>query len=68
MRSWGKHSTDNLLSLIRHKTRTAYWIRFVCCSMSSSLIKYPIGLLKKFSPNCWYLFSLENTLQRNGNI
>jgi hypothetical protein len=24
MRSWGKHSTDNLLSLIRHKTRTAY--------------------------------------------
>jgi hypothetical protein len=24
MSSWGKYSIDNLLSLIRHKTRTAY--------------------------------------------
>jgi hypothetical protein len=36
--------------------------------MSSSLIKYSNGLLKKFSPNCWYFSSLENTSQRNGKV
>jgi hypothetical protein len=68
MRSWGKHSIDNLLSLTRHKTRTAYLIGFVCCSFSSSLIKYLKGLMKNFTPNCWYFSSPENTLHRNGNI
>jgi hypothetical protein len=36
MCSWGKHSTDNLLSLTRHKTRAAYQIKDAIYHMSET--------------------------------